>query len=402
MSELLTQKSPCVTEEKIPCRDWIVLPALGLLTICLLAISTELFARWMLPVSKSLAEDCMVSNDASTGMRGIPNAVCRDRILDAESTEYRFNSSGYRANEDFGPKSDGTFRIVMVGTSFATGLRVPVNETFANLLPIELSQQTGRRVQLYNEAIVRRLPDVIAHHFNEVLKVDPDMILWIVTRSDVQSSAMIPKLEDHTKLNSESMFQKDWRFLKSEPLGKAIVDTFNHTRTATLVRHLLYQSQSMYVKSYLMGPDSEVGYLRAQLSTDWKTRLDQFDIAAGELERQSKQARIPLVAVYLPRGPQAAMISRNEWPDGYDPFELDNELRLIVERHGGTYIDILPEFRHIPNPERGFYRVEGHPNAQGHAVISNLLAKELTGGAVAALAVPGLARQDLALVQRRQ
>jgi len=401
MSETSVKLSPYTAEGKLSRSDWIVLPAFGLLTICLLAISTELFARWMLPASKTLAEDCMVSNDASTGMRGIPNAVCRDRILDAASTEYRFNSSGYRANEDFGPKPDGTFRIVMVGTSFATGLRVPVNETFAHLLPIELSEQTGRKVQLYNEAIVRRLPDVIAQHFNEVRKVNPDMILWIVTRSDVQSSAMIPKLEDQAKLKSENMFQRNWRLLKSEPLGTAIVDIFNHTHTSTLVRLILYQSQSMYVKTYLMGADSEIGYLRAQPSTEWQARLHQFDLATGEIAREAIAAHIPLVAVYLPRGPQAAMISMNEWPDGYDPFKLDNELRAIVERHGGAYIDILPEFRRIPNPERGFYRVEGHPNAQGHALISKLLAKELTGGAVPALSVPGLASQNLAMARRR-
>jgi hypothetical protein len=83
------------------------------------------------------------------------------------------------------------------------------------------------------------------------------------------------------------------------------------------------------------------------------------------------------------------MISMNEWPPGYDPFKLDNELRSIIERHGGIYVDILPDLRAIPNPERGFYRVEGHPNALGHALISNLLAKGLTGGAVPALAVVG-------------
>lgn len=401
MSESLEQPSQHKAEARVPRRDWIILPALALLTICLLTVSTELVARAVLPASRMLAEDCMVSNDASTGMRGIPNAVCSDRVLDAETTEYRFNSSGYRSNEDFGPKPDGTFRIVMVGTSFATGLRVPVNETFATLLPAELSEQTGRKVQLYNEAIVRRLPDVIAEHFNEVRKVNPDMILWVVTRSDVQSTSMIPKLEDQTKLKSENMLQRNWRLLHSEPLGTAIVDMFNHTHTSTLVRHVLYQSQSTYVKSYLMGADSESGYLRAQFSPEWQARLHQFDLAAGELEQESKAAHIPLVVVYLPRGPQAAMIAMNDWPAGYDPFKLDNELRAIVEHHGATYIDILPAYRRIPNPERGFYRVEGHPNAQGHAIISALLAKQLTGGAVAALAVPEVRQQDLALAQRR-
>jgi hypothetical protein len=386
-------------EEKIPTRDWILLPLLSVVTIIFLACSTELLGRWVLPASKTLAEDCMVSNDTATGMRGIPNAVCWDRVLDGEWTEYKFNSSGYRSDVDFGPKPEGTYRIAMVGTSFAAGLRVPVNETFAATLPAELSQRTGRKVELYNEGIVRRLPDVIAEHFNEVLKVKPDMILWIVTRSDVQSTAMIPKLQNNAKFEAENMFQRNWRLLKSEPFGTAVVDIFNYTHTSTMLRHYLYQSQYLYVKSYLMADDHEMGYLRAQPSAEWQKRLHQFDVDAAALTNEARKAGIPLVVVYLPRGQQAAMISMNDWPQDYDPFKLDDELRSIIERHGGIYLDILPDFRTIPHPERGFYRVEGHPNAQGHALISNLLAKELTGGAVPELRAADQPQTNLA--QRR-
>jgi hypothetical protein len=76
------------------------------------------------------------------------------------------------------------------------------------------------------------------------------------------------------------------------------------------------------------------------------------------------------------------MISLDEWPAGYDPFRLDNELRSIVTRYGGIYIDILPEFRSIPNPEQYYFPVDGHPDSEGHAMIASFLAKELTGGAV--------------------
>jgi len=44
--------------------------------------------------------------------------------------------------------------------------------------------------------------------------------------------------------------------------------------------------------------------------------------------------------------------------------------------------------RAVPNPERDFFLIDGHPNAKGHAIISVSLVKELTGGAVPALNVP--------------
>ena len=68
-----------------------------------------------------------------------------EKIPEGKLTEYRFNSSGYRNNADFGPKSPGTYRIVMVGTSVAAGFRVPQGQTIGALLPAELSRRTGAR-----------------------------------------------------------------------------------------------------------------------------------------------------------------------------------------------------------------------------------------------------------------
>jgi hypothetical protein len=75
------------------------------------------------------------------------------------------------------------------------------------------------------------------------------------------------------------------------------------------------------------------------------------------------------------------------WPVNIDPFSLDNELRSIVVSHGGTYIDVLPAYRDIPDAEMGYFPVDGHLNSLGNSTMSELLAKELTSGAVPALKV---------------
>jgi hypothetical protein len=81
------------------------------------------------------------------------------------------------------------------------------------------------------------------------------------------------------------------------------------------------------------------------------------------------------------------MISMGNWPEGYDPYGLDNKLSSIVVSHGGTYVDVLPYFRTLPNPEQGFFPIDGHLNAEGHAMIVDILARALTGGPVPALKV---------------
>jgi hypothetical protein len=131
--------------------------------------------------------------------------------------------------------------------------------------------------------------------------------------------------------------------------------------------------------------DAKVGYLKSELSAEWQKRLNEFDSNFAKIEAQARDAGVPLVVVLMPGRAHAAMISMGEWPGGFDPYKLDEELRAIITSHGGTYIDVLPDIRIVPNPELGYFPVEGHANARGNAMLSELLAKELTRGTVPAL-----------------
>ena len=74
-----------------------------------------------------------------------------------------------------------------------------------------------------------------------------------------------------------------------------------------------------------------------------------------------------------------------ESPKGFDPYKLNQEVSSIVSNHGGIPVDILPDFRMVPNPQLDYFAIDGHPNAQGHAMLSWMLAKELTKGEIPAL-----------------
>jgi hypothetical protein len=380
----MTESSTEGLEEKeLPRRDWILLPALGLTTAVLLVCSTELIARQIYTLSRTRGEDCMVLNSSSKSLGGTPNSVCWEKIPEGKLTEYRFNSSGYRADTDFGPKMPGTFRIVVIGSSFVVGARVSIEEAFATRLSPELSQLTGQTVEIVNEGMAGAAgyPSVVDLRFKDALAAKPDMILRIVTPWDIQNqSASIPTSDRDTRPTAQE-----------SRVAEFVLRILDHQwRAAFMLRHLLYETQSQYVKSFLMGGgDSHynTGFLRAEPNAEWKNHLLRFDSDDAGVEERVKAAGVPLVAVFLPLRAQAAMISMGEWSAEFDPFKLDNELRSIITSHGGIYIDILPEFRNIPNPEQGYYPVEGHLNARGHAIIARLLAKELTSGAVPALRV---------------
>jgi len=330
----------------------------------------------------------MTRSDLSTGPRGIPNSSCWERIPEGELTEYKFNSCGYRAGMECGPKQPGTYRIVMIGTSFVTGMRVPREKTFAALLPLELSRRTGLKVEIYNEAIPYRFADTIALHFDEILKAQPDLILWPLTNGDIEWQSWAQSVDDN-RIEVPSFFARARQIIKTsfatKSFSAALTEIFRHTRTATLLLGVLYASPTEYVKSSLMETGNEVGYERSETSAELQRRLDKFDNDDAKLEAEARDANVPLVAVMVPNHVQANIVSMGELPAGYDPYRLDDELRAMVTGHGGIYIDIFPDIRSMPSLQRGYFPIDGHPNAMGHAIISSLLAKELTSGVIPAL-----------------
>jgi hypothetical protein len=239
----------------------------------------------------------------------------------------------------------------------------------AVLLPAALSRQTGRRVELYNEALTWETPHSLALRFNDVLAAKPDMILWILTPWDVANA--LPVL-------SPPPAQEQGGLLAT------IKKRARESRTGSLLQHLLYSNSGSYLKRSLIGARG-AEFLRDKLNADWLSHLRDFDRYDAVIQGQANAAGIPFVAVFVPERAQASMISTGEWPAGYNPYRLSEELRSIVGSHGGTYIDILHGFRSIPNPGQSYFPADGHPDSRGHAMLSGLICRELTGGAVPAL-----------------
>jgi hypothetical protein len=360
-----------------------LLPIISLLTVLVIVGSAELIARKMFTVSAPTSiERCMVLDDPSTGIRAVPNSVCWEKSFEGPLVEYKFNGCGHRTAMECNQKPLGTYRIVQAGSSYAIGKRVSREESFAALLPIELSQKTGRRVELYNEGFMMwGTPRVVSLQTDKILAARPDLILLVVSPWDIDNVSILLPEREAPDLGL-------WTWLKTEIASEApsevAKDIWAWSRAAYMLQHFLYMSQSQYVKAYLMqGRPAE--FLKAQQSVRVQANLEQFDLYAAHIEDRAKAVDIPFAAVFIPNRAQAAMISMGNWPAGYDPYKLNEELRTIITRHGGTYIDILPDYRNITNPERGYYPMDGHPNVEGSAMISKMLAKELTNGAIPAL-----------------
>lgn len=404
-------KGAAEKEARLPMKDWILLPAIAMLTTILLAVSAELTARWLFPVSQTDLKNCYVEDDPSGDAPAKPGSVCTERMGESPlPVEYRYDSHGHRTDGELGPKRPDTLRIVLLGSSMAFGLYVPKEMSFAALLPVELSRQTGRKIELYNEATggkFRGGPFPVqssAGHFREVLSAAPDLILWIITPKDIEnaSSIELPSTQIATQAHStpgtrSSHLLDEWESLafvrESSAIMRRLRYRWEQTRISFALKYLLVKgdTEDQYVTSYLKN-EKDAGFLKAKPNSDWQQWIQGFEIDAEDFEKQANAANVPLVAVLVPDRAQATMISMGKWPEGYDPYKLDDELRAIIVSHGGTYIDILSDFRTIPNSEQDYFPLDGHPNPAGHAVISRLLTNALTSGPFSVLRVGEQAR----------
>jgi hypothetical protein len=398
-------------EARLPMKDWILLPAIAMLATILLAASAELTARWLFPVSQTDLKNCYVKDDPSGDAPAKPGSVCTERMAESPlPVEYRYDSHGHRADGELEPKRPDTLRIVLLGSSMAFGLYIPKEMSFAALLPVELSHQTGHKIELYNEATggkFRGGPFPVqssASHFKEVISAAPDLILWIITPKDIENASSIepplPQIASQahsTPGTWSSHLLDEWDSLgvvrASSAFMRRLRYRWEQTRISFALKYLLVKgdTEDQYLTSYLKN-EKDAGFLKAKPNSDWQHWIQNFQIDAEDFEKQADAANVPLVAVLVPDRAQAIMISMGKWPEGYDPYKLDNELRAIIVSHGGTYIDILSDFRTIPNSEQDYFPLDGHPNPAGHAIISKLLTKELTSSPFPALRVSAQAR----------
>jgi hypothetical protein len=287
----------------------------------------------------------------------------------------------------------------MIGGSLAYGLGVNREQTFAALLPKQLSLATGRNIELYNEGQLWGFgygKITLNFHMRDVMAARPDLILWIISPSeivsdgpafvDIEGPKVNPK-ESSVPRTPRNLRELFWTNLKADLASKSASNTLrailNKSRSVLLLRHLFYQSNSLYLKASLAGGNGEL--LSAGSSEKMQVRMQHLGVLAGDIEAQAKLANVPLVAVLVPHREQAALISGRGLPDGFDPFKLDDAIRAVLASHGAIPMDICRGFSSIPESEQYFFPVDGHPDAQGHAIISKLLAKELTSGVIPSL-----------------
>ncbi len=89
--------------------------------------ASEILSHLIWPAQYGSA--CIVA-DPVQGYRFKPNCSVRGKIPEGPWITYRYNECGYRSENSCGPKSPGTMRIVILGSSMSQALHVPSEAAF--------------------------------------------------------------------------------------------------------------------------------------------------------------------------------------------------------------------------------------------------------------------------------
>lgn len=382
-------------DTRLPRHDLVLLPLLSLLTIAGLIGGAKAVARKLYPHSND-DFSCVAGDDKRPALpHGNPGADCWLENRDSPVMEYRLNACGHRTLGICGAKTPGTYRIVVVGSSFGAGESVPVEKDFAELLPGDIAERTGRRIDLYNQSMFAEYPAVLSKHLDEVLAQKPDLILWNLTLYDLPGP---PANDIHPSRASmglsptqkglhylKMVFAPDSTFATLQNLIHQMLEKHSRGRLMVLLQHFLYLSDSRYLAASL-SPSTHSYLLMATPSALEQTTFPQFQSQVASVLGQARDAHVPVAVVLLPDRVLADLLSSGDKEPGWDVYRLDGRIREVVTANGGIYLDVLPRFSEIPDAGSYYFPIDRHPNERGHRLIAEFMADALTDGRIPALA----------------
>lgn len=353
-------------------RDYVILPLLSLLTVVVLFVGTEVTTRI---VWSSVDRGYCMYFDSISGPHGKPNCTSVVKIPEApRPVVHRFNNCGYRSQASCGPKSLGTYRIDILGSSIAEGYMIPYHQMLASVMVGALQQAWRKPVEFENLAAEGCPPIYSYRHLREALKLNPDAVVLVVNPWDLEQD-VDPKLFA-MRDQSLPIDRAPAPIVKLNPVQQLQAWTHD-SRTMLVAQHYLLQNEDTFLKLYVMAGGDHTAFIRYPFDPAWRKRFEITDTLLGEMAERIHAAGVAFLVVAVPERAQVLMVHKRDLPPGIDPFAFTREISKIASRHDILFVDALKAFANAPEPEKLFYVVDGHATPLAHQIMGESIASEL-------------------------
>ncbi len=368
------------SERKLAPRDYLLLPAIAVLTVVLMFFVSEVGTRLAWSEAQT-GPECHVS-DPTLGIVNLPNCTMRVKVPETGWISYHYNECGFRSSEACGPKPPGTRRVAVLGTSFAEGTSVPYEQSFSALSAAQLSRSCHGPVEFQNLGVYDLPLGKVPLRVGPALRLQPDAAILVLAPFDLE------KLNRPDEDNEPAGFRQVTTTAPAAPVQR--VDMLSRakgmvkdSRALTVAEHFMFENPDIQIPMYLRYGD-KADFLRPPFSPAWQQRLAAADAIIGETAARFHAAGVPLLLMVIPQRTQAELLSMKKRPPGIDPFAIQRALSSIAEKHGVGYIDLSSQIMRDPHPANFYYPVDNHLNEDGSRVVARSIVASLSSSGIAA------------------
>ncbi len=316
----------------------------------LLVVSTLLATEVGLRIGDAFDHGWMVAGQPGVDLLTIPDPVL---VYTYKASTRGTNAHGYLDLPYSLEKPPGVFRIVVIGDSVAAGQRVEPGEGFPKVLERELNAAGGGR--RFEVPVLARSGYSTSQELvlleKEAFAYSPDLVLWSYVLND-------PADPIYHNANGE--------------LGRY------HARPTVFTWRLLSKSWFLLKEEARAVGGPKEWHLR--LHAVYWSDVERNIARIGELTRAHG---VPAVFVVQP------LLEGFDGRGGYPWRELHGRLEATARQAGLTTLDVTDAF--VSRGLTALKRADDpwHPNALGHRIEGELLARELVARGLIPPAVPG-------------
>lgn len=356
-------------------RDYLFLPLVSALTVVAMFCITEAVTR----VVWSSHDDNTCGID---GFQVKANCTARSKTPEGPWTTYRYNECAYRSNTSCGPVAPGTVRIAILGASVSQGMNIPYEDTYFARSADELRRRCGLSVDVQNLGKPGSSPIYAYRRVDEVLKLKPDAVLFLLAPFDIEQQIdpqVLAERNDPERVLATNAVHEPLSLMRR--LQKLIIDS----RTVMIAEHYLLMNRDTYLRLYLNYGD-KADFLRQPFTPAWQRRFADMDLVIGGMADKLHTAGVPFIVIPVPSRAEAALLSMSKPPPGTDGAAFGRTLEHIAAAHGASYVDLMAPFSAIPDSQNLFLIVDGHVSPNGQKIVAENVVAKLLDGSVPAFA----------------
>ncbi|MDJ1175652.1 SGNH/GDSL hydrolase family protein [Roseofilum capinflatum] len=288
--------------------------------------------------------------------------------------DFTLNSQGYKDLEFETQKTEGIYRIIGIGDSFAFGV-VPYEENYYTLVEEQLQAQ-NQSVELYNFGIPNLNPkDYLALLLNEGLNYDPDMIIvsFFLGNDFLDSRDQNLSQPLYTYSYVASFFKFLWDLQKS------------YEGQWELPENMVYDdNMKVFTDENYLAMEIRRSKIFIKNNPEFSQTFDYAMQFIDQMNEIAQQRDIEFLVVIIPDEVQVNMELQNQVIAGLDmqseqfDFALPN--RLMAEKLSSLnidYLDLLEPFQSTSQTTRLYRPNDSHWNIAGNRLAATEIYKTI-------------------------